>query len=443
MHFPHFTSINRRGPLHCLALAALLMFAGSAAQAQDSGLTLDAALQIATGRSSLIQAAQASVRGSSDVVIKAGQLPNPTLNLSVQDLPISGHQAFTIGQDNFTMRGIGIQQEWVSTEKRRLQTALANRAVDRDKSTYLERIAEVRQQTAMAWLNAVYAKKAVALSAALVDHLGQELTARQASYRGASGTAVDVAQANLTLGNARDELIDAQQNEKTALIALSRWTAGNVLEVAGDPPKLVSHVSDLSAVQLAQVQPALIEAHSAISLADADTDVARSNRNPNWTWGLTYFKTGGNFPSYVSLGVSIPLPINRSNVEDRDVAQKGEMGTQARLTYEDTERQVLADIQNLTAKLASGRERLANLKQTVLPAAAQKVELANAAYRSGTGTLADALDARHVQLETDLQVLNLEREVSLVWAQLEYQVVPSATATTEQTDPQANPQRNP
>ena len=424
MHFPHFTSVYRRGPLHCLAMAALLVFAGSAAQAQDIGLTLDAALQIATGRSSLIQAAQASVRGSSDVVIKAGQLPNPTLNLSVQDLPISGHQAFTIGQDNFTMRGIGIQQEWVSTEKRRLQTALANRAVDRDKSTYLERVADVRQQTAMAWLNAVYAKKAVALSAALVDHLGQELTARQASYRGANGTAVDVAQANLTLGNARDELIDAQQNEKTALIALSRWTAGNVLEVAGDPPELVSHVSDLSAVQLAQVQPALIEAHSAISLADADTDVARSNRNPNWTWGLTYFKTGGNFPSYVSLGVSIPLPINRSNVEDRDVAQKGEMGTQARLTYEDTERQVLADIQSLTAKLASGRERLVNLKQTVLPAAAQKVELATAAYRSGTGTLADALDARHVQLETDLQVLNLEREVSLTWAQLEYQVVP-------------------
>ena len=100
------------------------------------------------------------------------------------------------------------------------------------------------------------------------------------------------------------------------------------------------------------------------------------------------------------------------------------MGTQARLTYEDIERQVVADIQSLTAKLASGRERLANVKQTVLPAAAQKVALANAAYRSGAGTLSDALDARHTQLEANLQVLNLEREVSLVWAQLEYQVLP-------------------
>jgi outer membrane protein TolC len=425
MHFQNFTSIIRRGPLHCLALAAAVMFSSSAAHAQDAGMTLNAALQIATSRSSSIQASEATVRGSSDVVVKAGQLPNPTLNLSVQDLPINGRQAFTIGQDNFTMRGIGIQQEWVSADKRRLQTALADRAVDRDKSTYLETVANVRQQTAMAWLNAIYSKKAVALNQALVDHLSQELTARQASYRGAKGTAVDVAQANLTLGNARDELISAQQDEKTALIALSRWTAaGNVLEVAGDPPDLESQVSSLTVEQLDQVQPALIAARSAISLADADTDVTRSNRSPNWTWGLTYFKSGGNFPDYVSVGVSIPLPINRRNVEDRDVEQKSEMGTQARLTYEETERQVVADIQSLTAKLASGRERLANVKQTVLPSAAQKVQLANAAYRSGAGTLSDALDARHTQLEANLQVLNLERQVSLVWAQLEYQVLP-------------------
>ena len=420
------TPVSRRAWTRtCAVFVAFGLLAGRAAHAQDAGLTLDEALQIATLRSPSIQAAQASVRGSSDVVVKAGQLPNPTLNLSVQDLPINGPNAFTIGQDNFTMRGIGIQQEWVSPAKRRLQTTLADRAVQRDQSTYLEKVAEVRQQTAMAWLNAIYAKKAVALSQALVDHLSQELAARQASYRGAKGTAVDVAQANLTLGNARDELINAQQDEKTALIALSRWTAaGNVLDVAGNPPELASPVSSLSVEQLAQVQPSLIAARAAISLADADTDVSRSNRNPNWTWGVTYFKSGGHFPDYVSVGVSIPLPIHRGNVEDRDVEQKSEMGTQARLTYEDTERRVVADIQSLTAKLAGGRERLANAKQTVLPAAEQKVQLANAAYRSGAGTLSDALDARHTQLEADLQVLNLERDVSLVWAQLEYQVLP-------------------
>jgi len=152
----------------CAVLVAFGLLAGRAAHAQNSGLTLEETLQIATSRSASIQAAQASVRGTSDVVAKAGQLPNPTLNLSLQNLPINGPDAFTIGQDNFTMRGVGIQQEWVSAEKRRLRTTLAGRAVERDRSTYLEKVAEVRQQAAMAWLNAIYAKQAVALNQALV-----------------------------------------------------------------------------------------------------------------------------------------------------------------------------------------------------------------------------------------------------------------------------------
>ncbi|MDQ7981286.1 TolC family protein [Paraburkholderia sp. SARCC-3016] len=425
MFFPFSPPRSRRVALRLVALAAFVMFAARAAYAQSPGMTLDEALQVAQERSSSIEATQAAVRGDSAVVVKAGQLPNPTLKLSVEDLPINGPQAFTIGQDDFTMRGIGIEQEWVSPAKRRLRTALANRTVDQDRTTYLEKLAEVRQQTAMAWLNAVYAKKAVTLNKALVDHLNDELAARQASYRGAQGSATDIAQARVMLGNARDALIDAQQDEKAALINLSRWTAaGNVLEVADQTPSLDSAVPGMSAEQIAQVQPALIAARTAISVADAATDVARSDRSPNWTWGLTYFKRGGNFSDYVSFGVSIPLPINRKNLEDRDVEQRSEMGTEARLNYEDAERQVMAGIQSLSTKLASGRDRLANLQQTVLPAADQKVQLANAAYRSGTGSLADAFEARHMQLETELQILNLERQVSLVWAGLEYQVLP-------------------
>ncbi|APR38171.1 TolC family protein [Paraburkholderia sp. SOS3] len=431
MSFPSSPPRGRRVALRLVALAAFVMFAARTAYAQGAGMTLDEALEVAQARSSSIEAAQAAVRGDSAVVVKAGQLPNPTLKLSVEDLPINGPQAFTIGQDDFTMRGIGIEQEWVSPAKRRLRTALANRTVDQDRTTYLEKLAEVRQQTAMAWLNAVFAKKAVTLNKALVDHLNDELAVRQASYRGAQGSATDIAQARVMLGNARDALIDAQQDEKAALIDLSRWTAaGNVLEVADQTPSLDSPVPGMSAEQIAQVQPALIAARSAISVADAATDVARSDRSPNWTWGLTYFKRGGNFSDYVSFGVSIPLPINRKNLEDRDVEQKSEMGTQARLNYEDAERQVMAGIQTLSTKLASGRDRLANLQQTVLPAADQKVQLANAAYRAGTGSLADAFEARHLQLETELQVLNLERQVSLVWAGLEYQVLPSELIAT-------------
>ena len=94
-------------------------------------------------------------------------------------------------------------------------------------------------------------------------------------------------------------------------------------------------------------------------------------------------------------------------------------------------RQVQADIRTQSATLASGRARIANLGDALLPAADQRVQLANAAYRAGTGSLADTFGARRAQLDAQLQVLDLRREVSQTWAQLEYQVVPSTLAAAQ------------
>jgi outer membrane protein TolC len=400
------------------------------ARAQEAAVTLDAALQSATDRNTTIQAAQASVDASSQAAVRAGQLPNPMLQAGVDNLPVNGPQGFTIGQNELTMRRIGIAQEWVSSDKRQLRSDLANQMVDRERSGYLGQFVNVRQQTAMAWLNAAYAKQGAVLQQALVDHMVHELTATRASYKGAKASAADVVQAELMLAQTQDDLLKARQTFETALIGLSRWTAGTVTDVAGDPPEPRSIVASLPPEQLRQVQPTLVTASADIRVADADTAVASSNRSPNWSWNLSYLQGGGH-ASFVSVGVSIPLPINRKNVEDRDVLEKGELATRARLIYEDTQRQVQADIETLSATLTSGRERIANLKQTLLPAAAQRVSLAMAAYGTGTGALADTFAARRAQLEAQLQVLALQREVSLTWAQLEYQVVPPTLSAAQ------------
>ena len=134
-----------------------------------------------------------------------------------------------------TMRRIGIEQEWVSGDKRRLRSALANEQVGRERAGYLAQLASVRQQTATAWLNAVYAKQALALQQALLDHMNHELEATKASYRGAKASAADVVQARAMLAQTQDQLLKARQVYQTALIALSRWTAVPVDDVARRP----------------------------------------------------------------------------------------------------------------------------------------------------------------------------------------------------------------
>ncbi|QCP53678.1 TolC family protein [Trinickia violacea] len=419
-----------RAALRVRSLVAALAFLSVAVHAQEVPVTLDAAIQAATDNSAAIGAAQASVRASSEASVKAGQLPEPALSAGIDDLPINGSQRFTIGQNILTMRRIGIEQEWVSRDKRQLRSNLADEEVSRERAGYLGQLANVRQQTAVAWLNAIYAKQTVSLQQALLDHMNHELAATQASYKGAKATAADVVQAQSMLAQTQDQLLKARQTFQTALISLSRWTTAPVADVAGDPPAPESYVSSLPPDQLRQVQPTLVAAAKEITVADADTAVADSNRSPNWTWNVSYLR-GGDASNFVSVGVRIPLPLNRKNIEDRDVAEKGELATKARLMYQDALLQVQADIRAESATLASGRERIANLTQSLLPAADQRVQLAAAAYKAGTGSLADTFAARRAQIDAELQVLDLKREVSQTWAQLEYQVVPATMADVQ------------
>ncbi|SOE83332.1 Outer membrane protein TolC [Burkholderia sp. YR290] len=420
------TPSRRRAPLRAHSLFTALILTSVAAYAQETPVTLDAALRAATDHSTTMGAAQASVRASSEAAVRAGQLPDPTLKAGVDNLPVTGQQKYTIGQDFMTMRRIGIEQEWVSGDKRRLRSELANDLVDRERAGYLGQLANTRQQTAIAWLSAVYAKKAVSLQRQLVDHMTHELDATKASYRGAKATAADVTQAQAMLAQTQDQLLKTQQTLQTALIGLSRWTATPVSDVTGEPPAPQSYVSSLPPEELREVQPVLVAASRDIAVADADTAVANSNRSPNWTWEVAYQQRGGAYSNMVSVGVSIPLPINRKNRQDRDASEKAELATRARLMYEDAQRQVEADIRTQSATLASGRERITSLSNSLLPAAGQRVQLAAAAYRAGTGSLADTFAARRAQLEAELQVLDLQRDVSQTWAQLEYQVVPAS-----------------
>ncbi|MCA8300587.1 TolC family protein [Burkholderia seminalis] len=430
MSFDFSTPRTRRACRRAPVLWVALLAAG-AVHAQQSPVTLDAALQSATDHSASMQAAQASVLARSEAAVKAGQLPDPMLKAGIDNLPVNGGQRFTVGQDFMTMRRIGIEQEWVSGDKRRLRTALANEQVGRERAGYLAQLAIVRQQTATAWLDAVYAKQALALQQALLGHMNHELDATQASYRGAKAGAGDVVQARAMLAQTQDQVLKAQQAYRTALVVLARWTAVPAADVTGAPPAPESFVSSLPPDELRLSQPALVAAADDIAVAEADTAVANSERSPNWTWEIAYQQRGGAYSNMVSVGVSIPLPFNRKNRQNRDVAEKAALETRARLMYEDTLRQVQADIRTQSEALASGRERIANLSAALLPAADQRVQLAMAAYRAGTGSLADTFAARRAQLDAQLQLLDLRRDVSRTWAQLEYQVVPSALAAAQ------------
>ena len=94
------------------------------------------------------------------------------------------------------------------------------------------------------------------------------------------------------------------------------------------------------------------------------------------------------------------------------------------MQYEEALRELQTEIENQSSTLESLKSRVTQLNAQLLPAASQQVELATAAYRSGSGSLSAVFNAKKMLLERRLQIAELEREAALTWAALEYHVVP-------------------
>ncbi len=422
--------LNHQSRTLCrISVLLALAFGTSFVHAQSNGLTLNEALQLSLQRSSLTKAANASVLASRESAAKADQLPDPMLKVGIDNLPVTGSDRYSTTSDFMTMRRVGIEQQWVSSDKRVARSERAQRAVEMEESTYLESVAKVREEAAKAWVNVLYGQRTLALVSAMEKEAAEDLNAMNAAHRGAKANASDVMQAQLTLSQTQDATRKNTQDLRNARLTLSRWTGMPAATVADETPKLTSHVPGLPVEELEKYHPMLLSARRAVNLADADSTVASRESNPDWSVEAAYSQRGSQYSNMVSFGISIPLAVNRAQKQNRDIAEKSALGTKARMQYEEALRELQTEIENQSSTLESLKGRVVQLNAQLLPAASQQVELATAAYRSGAGSLSAVFNAKKMLLERRLQIAELEREAALTWAALEYHVVPHEIAS--------------
>lgn len=402
----------------CARLLILALLPASCALAEPAPLTLDEALRLAVRRSAATAAAQAGTQASVEAASQAGQLPDPMLRLGVDNLPIEGPERWSLTRDFMTMRRIGIEQEWVSADKRVARSERAGRMVALQETEVLARAADVRRQTAEAWIMLWYAQHELGFAAQLLQHTADDLAAVQAAHRGGKASAADVAQARLALVRAQDGSNRARQSRDTARIALQRWVQAGVDTVDNSLPLRRMPAERLEDAQLARHHPALLRAQHAQQLAEADVTVAATERRPDWRYELAYSQRSAPYGDMLSFGVTIPLTVNRAQRQDRILAEKAAQATAARLEYDDMQRAIAAEFAGLQASMNSLLLRADELTRDALPAAQQAVDLAVAAYRSGSGRLSDIFSARRMLVEQQQQIAELERDAALAWAQL-------------------------
>ena len=402
--------------------AALVAAAMLPALAAAAPLSLAQALDLAVQRSEATRSARAGVASASQAARSAGQLPDPMLRVGVDNLPVTGGDRFNTTRDAMTMKRIGIGQEWVSAEKRAARQAAADAVVAREAVMVQAAASEARLQTALAYIDAYFAAESLKLTTLSEHHLHEELEAAKARLSSSAGSGQDVLAATRARGVAEDETAELGQQQSAAQAALARWV-GMRVEVV-DPPAGLAPVTEETYVGN---HPTVIAAQREIELARREADVASTNRRPNWSWDVSYGQRTG-YADMVSFGVSIPLAVSPAERQDRDTAAKLALIDKAEASLTEAKRAAQGEFRGLASDAQRLAERVQRYQAAVVAPGQQRTAVALAGYGSNQLTLTLLFEARHMEVEAQRKLLNLQRDLAKTQAQLTFKpLIPGAT----------------
>lgn len=394
--------------------AGLVLLAVLSADAQETVLTFNDALERARQSSPAVVAARMKIEEARGRVIGAAlSFPNnPTVEVE------AGRRS---GQASTTDYGVEVAQDFDLPPRRRARIALADAAVVQEEQRAREAEREVLREVGEAFFRAVEARERAAVATIGKQLAGEAL--RIADRRFALG---DVAQLDVNL--ARTAVARSEAESRTAAATLGgqlvrlQVLLGMSDAVTVDGPlretfalataDLVARAADRPDVQILDAE---------IAEAEADLRLARTLRWPDFGLRGSYRHEEGD--RIFLGGVGLSLPVFHRGQESTAIAN-------ARLARLRTERDALTRSINaaLRGAIASYEARTAadvEYQRTVLPLVEENKRLALESYEVGQIGLGDlllvrreALDARRAfidqLIETRLAEVEL-RAQSGVW----------------------------
>lgn len=443
--FPHadtvskITHISRRTLcLYCFALFIACFTTTVTAKQQEATATLSLqnALYIAEQRSQTLLAKEASAQASRELAIKASQLPDPTLQLSIDNIPFNGSSAYSLNEDFMTMRSIGIAQTYTSEAKRRAREKVFERSVDKANIAKSLSLTVVRKNTAQAWFASYYLQQIETLLIREKHEATLQVSAAEAAYRGGNGLQSDIFLARTAVAEIQDRIHQIQANLNNSKTTLERWVGNTTNVLLSDAPDITRTAFDTEHLYHQVIEHpdiALMMAEEAIVTAEAKA--ARQEKHADWTWSVMYSERGSNFSDMISIGVSVPLQWNQENRQDRVVAANLAKAQELRLEREEMTREHLAETERWLTTWKSNLMRLKDYEDTLIPLAKQRADAALSEYRGGTGELVDVLNARKIEITTRIEKLRIEMETADLWATLEYLTLPNTDTNHANADP--------
>lgn len=396
-----------RMPAGFSALAALALIAAQPAAARP--VTLDEALLRAEQNSPLIRASEAAVTAAEARARQAGVLPNPELEVELENAlgtgPYSG-----VGGAELT---VSLGQRFERGGKRSARRALAAAEVDLAGANLQRARADVARDIRAAFAGLVFAQERLELATQATA--GAEELARTARLLVETGRDPPLRQmrAEASLAEARAAEHRAMAEVRQAARALSVLTAL--------PEEEIEAVAALSP----NPAPAALDGVPlGIRIGEAERRVAEARIDAARSAGIPDITARAGVRGYAETedvalvgGISLPLPIRDRNRGNVDAARAELLAAEARLAQArlDADRE-LRDAESL---LAAAEARLAALAGPGLEQAREAVRVARLGYAAGRFPLLDVLDAQAALNNVQTSIIEARRDRARALAALE------------------------
>jgi outer membrane protein TolC len=378
----------------------------------------DRALYQEPGRAAYEARAESFVEQS----VAVGQLPDPTLRMGLGNFPIESGGFTTEGM---TQAQLGIRQSFPPGKTRAVSTRQFQSLAAEMLGNADARGRDVLTSVRTAWLETYYWEQAHSIVSESRPFFSDLATVTRSLYAVGSKDQQDVLRAELELSRLDDRLIDINKQRARARAALSEWVGSESSRLIAEKLPAWEQVPTLEVLHSDLLtHPVLIAADALIDARGAGIDLANERYKPGWALDLGYGYRDGFLPSgdprsdFVSLSVTVDLPLFRKNRQDRGLAAALSERRAANESKDAQLRRLSSQLDSEYAHWQNLSRRVDLYERLILNQAKGQANAALAAYQSEAGDFADVMRGFIDDLNTRLDHVRLQIDQAQSYAVL-------------------------
>lgn len=360
-----------------------------------SSLSLQAALRLALQANPELRAAEHEVLAVEAATMQARALPNPTLEIGVEDTRRETRETT-----------VQLSQPLELGGRRTSRVSAAERAQDAARADLRVRRAAVQADVITAFMNTVAAQERLRLSQESQDVADRVTTAVSKRVQAGKASPVEETRARVAQSYVRLEVSKAQSELNNARLALaSTWK--NVSPQFQHAVGTVSTLPELPGWEVLSAKfsslPRVVRARIEVARREALVAVEQSRRTPDVAITAGVKRSAELGRNQAIFGLSVPLPLfdsNRGNVLEAlrrtDVAKD---------EFEAAETKTYNELAQAYERLRVSRHEAQVLDSEILPGAQSAYDAAVKGFEFGKFAYFDVLDAQRTLIQSKADYL--------------------------------------